>query len=229
MLPIQVTNSNKVMPTISRAAPIVNQLNISQEAGPNKSGILVTGSVIPSSPFAGGLSANVAPGSQKNQPTSRAPNSADPEKRKLIQQQLVLLLHANKCQLSEVCLIIINDYFLTDHLHVKGQTKYLVIFILHIQCNLPHCKTIKAVLNHMTSCQSGRTCTVPHCVSSRQIILHWKNCDRSDCPVCFPVKQGTNIPNPNPTNPMNNTLGNRISQQMTNSSLKSNDIFFMFT
>ena len=98
------------------------------------------------------------------------PHVSDEEKerRKLIRQQLMLLLHAHKCSMRD-----------REQPNSERTQCYL---------DLPQCRTMKNVLNHMTTCQEGKACPVQHCSSSRQILTHWKHCERLLCPVCEPLK-----------------------------------------
>ncbi|KAG8241752.1 hypothetical protein J6590_092620 [Homalodisca vitripennis] len=137
-----------------------------------------------------GPTQNATPQLQTQTPTTLSISTTDLEKQKLIEKQLVLLLHADKCQ--------------------RQESKAW-------QCTLPHCMAMKNVLNHMTTCQAGKSCSVPHCSSSRQIISHWKHCMRSDCPVCLPLKQADK----NRSNPNGGVVGSQASVVAPNVSLDS--------
>ncbi|XP_019863048.1 PREDICTED: uncharacterized protein LOC109591883 [Amphimedon queenslandica] len=83
------------------------------------------------------------------------------------QQLLVLLLHAHCCQQKE------------KEQQAHGGFR---------PCALPHCRTMKNVLNHMTECKTLSYCQFRFCSSSRQVIYHWKNCNQQECHTCKPIR-----------------------------------------
>jgi TAZ zinc finger len=68
---------------------------------------------------------------------------SDHERPKIIQQQLVLLLHAHKCQRRQL---------------MNGSNVGSGASEASRPCQLPHCQTMKNVLNHLPQCQEGKAC-----------------------------------------------------------------------
>lgn len=93
-------------------------------------------------------------------PGALSPPNPRAEKRRFIQQHLVLILHAFQCRRKQ----------------------------LHEFCQLPHCATFREVLGHMNTCQQDVACPYPHCTSSKQIYRHWKSCHKADCSICVPIR-----------------------------------------
>lgn len=106
-----------------------------------------------------------------NNQCEQLPDNRDPDMRKLIQRQLMLVFHTDQCQK--------RTYGNPSDNLIQDVNK----------CNPIHCKTMKELLNHFTNCKMDKDCTMPHCSSSRQMVIHWKNCSQSNCSVCLPVKQ----------------------------------------
>ena len=112
----------------------------------------------------------------------------DSDKKKMVQNQLIILIHAAKCQKS------------TDGEGIQQP------------CNIPHCRTMKQVLVHLATCKDGRDCSFQHCASSRQIIAHWKNCRGLYCAVCQPLKPPYNQLKVNETGTQDPPTGDGLAQ-----------------
>ncbi|CAF1312058.1 unnamed protein product [Adineta steineri] len=112
--------------------------------------------------------------------TSNITSIQQNDPRRNIIQQLALLLHAHKCLQRERQAQACNG----DNNHGTAPTTTSLNL-----CTLPHCATMRTVLQHMTNCADFKTCSFNHCVQSRHIILHWKNCTTPNCSICGSLKK----------------------------------------
>ena len=120
-----------IMPTVSGS--VANSMNMSSGGKPgNMSGF--------SSNFQPPTSGGGKPQLQQLQsPQQRLQYQLrNPEKCKRVQQHIKLLYHVQECQKRE------------QDMQVRGEE--------YTPCSLPHCYTMKNVINHMTLCQEGRNC-----------------------------------------------------------------------
>ncbi|XP_077130238.1 uncharacterized protein LOC143785352 isoform X1 [Ranitomeya variabilis] len=59
-------------------------------------------------------------------------------------------------------------------------------------CDLPECRTMRAVLQHMESCEDGSTCQFSNCRYVSFTFTHYMICLRHDCEICWPVRSEIN-------------------------------------
>lgn len=112
---------------------------------------------------------------------------------KILQQQLILILHAHGCQRKELCQRLEPE---DGRDKVRRLSFTCLVFssaeLVHFvfQCKLPFCEDMKQVLDHIRCCFELEGCSTPHCRSTRDVIHHWKICvKKSTCQVCKPVYQ----------------------------------------
>ncbi|EFO88302.1 hypothetical protein CRE_08483 [Caenorhabditis remanei] len=98
------------------------------------------------------------------------PSALSPETKKLVQQQLVFLIHANACMKKSTTGT------------ATGQTP------IGPPCNLPHCQNFKHILGHMKTCRAGPLCSAQYCNSSRVILKHWTSCTNESCAICSTIR-----------------------------------------
>ena len=116
-------------------------------------------SVVQVSPApADGMTADVAVVLQPPPPSSSTSAAAGMmalpvnEKGRLIQQQLVLVLHAHKCQRREQLQQQQQQQQFNNGVGVSTAPP-------PPPCTLPNCANMKNVLKHMTICKEGKNCT----------------------------------------------------------------------
>ncbi|CAF2740739.1 unnamed protein product [Rotaria sp. Silwood2] len=106
------------------------------------------------------------------------------DQRRQIIHHLALLLHAHKCLQRERQTVNNGDIHDTAHQNI---------------CTVPHCTTMRTVLQHMTKCADFKNCSFNNCVQSRHIILHWKNCATPNCFLCGSLKKPSTFRSQNPS------------------------------
>ena len=93
-----------------------------------------------------------------------------PNRRRQMQRQLTLILHAVRCRKE---------------------------FHPFAGCNVrPNCVLMKSTLNHLEGCAKGESCPVPRCRSTSALLDHWNTCDLVFCAICMEVREPM-VPQPN--------------------------------
>lgn len=93
-------------------------------------------------------------------------NPGKDNKLKMIQQQLVLILHAQRCAQ-------VNKNIQQRPI---GNT-----------CCYTYCPQAKKILSHVEFCTKN-DCSIDHCRSTKEILYHWKQCNNIHCCICLPVR-----------------------------------------